>query len=225
METVPIDVCCLKLGWKYEPDHVNNLFKQVEKTTTINNFICYTDNPSLLNTNITCKQLKPIYNDRMWWNKVLLMEPELHERRTIYLDLDVYVHNDLNTIEEGQVLKTNWFSDVVSDAIHGSNINSSVMVFDRDQWGHEIWQSQWHNWNAYGDKLYKSFYGLDMWLYRHHKLIQYKFIESGLVYSYKFGCEFPNDIEQEVIRDDKVLCIFDDYDGDKLKELWNVSSM
>ena len=53
METVSkLDVCCLKLGSAYTPDNVNKLFRDVEKTTHINDFICFTEESSGLNSNI-----------------------------------------------------------------------------------------------------------------------------------------------------------------------------
>ena len=52
------------------------MFEQTEQTTDINNFICYTENRSGLNSNITVKGL-PVnspMDQRMWWNKVWLLD-------------------------------------------------------------------------------------------------------------------------------------------------------
>lgn len=211
MQSVPIDVCCLKVGYKYGSEYVNNLAKQIERTTTFNDFICYTDDPSNIDSNITVKLLYPKYHERMWWNKVLLFDPKLHERKTIYLDLDVIVHNDLSKLQ-GQICKTVWFQDIVSDAIHGSNLNSSVLTLTDD------WMTAWTEWLAYHDKLYKSYYGLDMWLYRRQKQLQNNLITEG-VYSFKFT--------GEELKEDQIVCIFDDYEdrGEYLRNYWNDTSM
>ena len=211
MQSVPIDVCCLKVGSKYRSEYVNNLAKQVERTTAFNDFICYTDDKELIDSNITVKEFKPKYDDRMWWNKVLLFDPKLHERKTIYLDLDVIVHNDLNKLQ-GQICKTVWFKDIVSDAIHGSNLNSSILTLTDD------WITPWTEWLAYHDKLYKSYYRLDMWLFRRHKQIQNKLITDG-VYSFKFT--------GEELKEDQIVCIFDDYEDrdEYLRNYWNDTSV
>ena len=74
MEAVSkLDVCCLKIGDAYTSSNVNRLFEQTEQTTDINNFICYTENRSGLNSNITVKGLPSARMDeRMWWNKVCM---------------------------------------------------------------------------------------------------------------------------------------------------------
>ena len=211
MQSVPIDVCCLKVGEKYNHEYVNNLFKQVEKTTLINDFICYTDDMSLIDSNITTKPFDVKYKDRMWWNKVLLFKPDLHERKTIYLDLDTIVHNDLNKLE-GQICKTVWFNDLISNAVHGSNLNSSVLIFDNTV-KHNWWTAAWKDWLAYSEKIFKSYYGLDMWLFRRHKAIQSNLIIKG-IYSFKFT--------GEQLREDNIVCIFDDYEerDQYLRKFW-----
>ena len=102
--------------------------------------------------------------------------------------------------------------------IHYCNINSSVMrLFDNN------FEKQYCDWYDNKEKLYKSFYGLDAWFYRRHKL---DFFDPGIVYSYKFGSQFPNDVEQNKLRSDHAICVFDDCENryDILKELWNGSS-
>ena len=72
-------------------------------------------------------------------------------------------------------------------------------------------------------KLYKSFYGLDSWIYRRHHN-NTKYFPPGLAYSYRYGAKYPNDVEPEKIREGFVVCSFDDIEDkeSKLKELWNV---
>ena len=105
-----------------------------------------------------------------------------------------------------------WFKDIVSDAIHGSNLNSSILTLTDD------WITPWTEWLAYHDKLYKSYYGLDMWLFRRHKQIQNKLITDG-VYSFKFT--------GEELKEDQIVCIFDDYEDrdEYLRNYWNDTSV
>ena len=78
------------------------------------------------------------------------------------------------------------------------------------------------DWLANWEKLYKSFYGLDMWFYRRHKILQSRFFKRGHIYSYKFGSIYPNDIEQNEFRSNHVVCILDDVENKQ--EVLDVSS-
>ena len=220
MEAVSkLDVCCLKIGDAYTSSNVNRLFEQTEQTTDINNFICYTENRSGLNSNITVKGL-PVnspMDQRMWWNKVWLLDGSLHEEETIYVDLDVILHRDLRELPKGQIVETVWFSENISNIIHCCNINSSVMRFKDDNF-----KSMYLDWLANGEKIFKSFYGLDMWFYRRHKIMQSLFFDPKYIYSYKFGSSFPEDVEANTIRDDHVICVLDDVENKQ--EILNVSS-
>ena len=124
METVSkLDVCCLKLGSAYTPDNVNKLFRDVERTTHINDFICFTEEFSGLNSNITVRELPgPKMDDRMWWNKVYLLGGDVFENETIYLDLDVIIHSSLIGLPEGQIIETSWFSEPMSKVIHSLSL-------------------------------------------------------------------------------------------------------
>ena len=68
-----LDIVCLKVGEAYGPEYVNEMFKRVDDLMPVGDFICYTDNPLDLNSNITVRGITPLYNDRMWWNKVRLL--------------------------------------------------------------------------------------------------------------------------------------------------------
>ena len=219
METVSkLDVCCLKLGSAYIADNVNKLFRDVERTTHINDFICFTEESSGLNSNITVRELPgPKMDDRMWWNKVYLLGGDVFENETIYLDLDVIIHSSLIGLPEGQIIETSWFSEPMSKVIHSCNINSSVMRFKDNNFS-----TMYCDWLANWEKLYKSFYGLDMWFYRRHKILQSRFFKRGHIYSYKFGSIYPNDIVQNEFRSNHVVCILDDVENKQ--EVLNVSS-
>ena len=213
-----LDIVCLKVGEAYGPEYVNEMFKRVDDLMPVGDFICYTDNPLDLNGNITVRGITPLYNDRMWWNKVMLLNPA-HENNALYLDLDTYMHKGIHGLNlKGQILKTAWFSNDMAMKIHYCNINSSVMrLFDNN------FEKQYRDWYDNKEKLYKSFYGLDSWFYRRHNL---DFFDPGVAYSYKFGSQFPNDVEQNKLRRDHAICVFDDCENryDILKELWNGSS-
>jgi len=168
-----------------------------------------TDDPTGLHKDIKIIEITDDFEERKWWNKIKLFEPGLFDQPTIYLDLDCYIHTPLNkffeTYKPGKlnILKTNWFSDGIARKVHQCNVNSSIMIIDKDNCA-----PLWKECKANIEKMYKSFYGLDPWIYRRHKENIYYF-EPGLAYSYKHGCVFPSDIEQNKLRQLPV-CIFDD---------------
>ena len=80
----------MKVGVGYKSEFVNQMLHQIEKTNKIDDFICWTDNPRGLDSNVTVHNFKPKFNERLWWNKAMLFEPGLFESDTIYLDLALY---------------------------------------------------------------------------------------------------------------------------------------
>ena len=217
--SILIDVVCLKVGLGYKAEYVNQLFKQVKKTTNVNNFICITDNPRGINPDIETQVFEPLFDERMWWNKVVLFEPGKFKNDTVYLDLDCYVQGDIEYfVGKGDILHTSWFNKDVIRYIFCCSVNSSVMYINENNY-----EPLWKDFNQNKMKLYLSFYGLDSWIYRRH-LDHLKFFPSKKVYSYRYGAFYPEDVEPEKIRDGFLVCSFDDMidKESKLKELWNV---
>ena len=200
---------CLKVGKLYNAEYVNQLYKQIKRFHPDCELRCITDDSTGLHPDIIPMDVEDRFGSRKWWNKVRLFQPFLFEEPTIYLDLDCFVHGPLNkffdTFVPGKlnILKTTWFSDGVATKIHQCNVNSSIMVIDKDNCA-----PLWEECISHIEKMYQSFYGLDPWIYRRHRENIYYF-EPGLAYSYKHGCVFPNDIEQNKLRQLPV-CIFDD---------------
>ena len=199
----------VKVGKLYGVDYVNELYNQLLTLHKDCIYYCMTDDPTGLHKDIKIIKTTDDFEERKWWNKIKLFEPGLFDQPTIYLDLDCYVHTPLNkffeTYKPGKlnILKTNWFSDGIARKVHQCNVNSSIMIIDKDNCA-----PLWKECKANIEKMYKSFYGLDPWIYRRHRENIYYF-EPGLAYSYKHGCVFPSDIEQNKLRQLPV-CIFDD---------------
>lgn len=210
-------IVCMKVGVGYKSEFVNQMLHQIEKTNKIDDFICWTDNPRGLDSNVTVRNFKPKFNERLWWNKAMLFEPGLFESDTIYLDLDCFVHGDLSCfISAGQILRTTWFSEEINHYIFHCNVNSSVMYLKDDNF-----KTLYVEFTRLTERLYKSFYGLDSWIYRRHRP-NVKFFEDGLAYSYKYGSTFPNDLLPYTTRDNHVVCCFDDVDDkyETLHKFW-----
>lgn len=199
----------LKVGDTYSADYVNNLYKQLLTFDKNCRYYCLTDNKKGLNSNIEIINITDDYNERKWWNKTKLFEPGLFDQPTLYLDLDCYIHTDPSPFfkdsatDKLNVLKTFWFSDDMATKIHQCTVNTSVMVIDE----HNC-EKLWRDYNDNKERIFKSFYGLDPWLYRRHK-DNINYFKPGIAYSYKHGCHFPGDIQVNTLRQIPV-CIFDD---------------
>ena len=217
--TLKIDIVTLKVGLGYKSEYVNQLFKQAEETNDLGSFTCFTDNPRGINPNISIEEFNPMYKERMWWNKIAFFEPGLFKNDTIYLDLDCVIQGDLSPfVNTGHVLHTSWFSENVNHYIFGCSVNSSVMYLKDDNFA-EVYS----DFIEHKDKVYKSFYGLDSWMYRRH-INKIKYFPEGLVYSFRYGAKYPHDVEGQKLRDNFSVCCFDDIEDkeSRLKEVWNV---
>ena len=204
---------CVKFGDLYSAEYVNQLYKQIGDP-----FYCMTEDREGINSNIQILQADDEVPERKWWNKAKLFEPGLLEGSFVYFDLDCYVKNlnDLHPHPKGpQFIKTVWFSDDVARKVFNVNVNSSVMVINNNT------DFLWKEWCDNKQKLFRSFYGLDAWIYRRW-LKDIQFIDSQLVYSYRYGHIWPDDTEANIFRDIPI-CIFDNVDNrdEVLKDIWN----
>ena len=96
------------------------------------------------------------------------------------------------------------------------DVNSSVMVIGPQ--GSEPLYREWHDNKV---KLFKSFYGLDHWIYRRHRN-NIDYFPSGVAYSYRYGNQYPNDVDEFKIRTQIPITVLDDIlEKDKaIDKLW-----
>ena len=91
------NIICVKFGNKYTSDFVNKLYMDLVCHDPINkfNFFCYTDNPEGINDSINI--INPIGPTlKGVWNKLALFSEEFPiQGENIYLDLDVFIANDI----------------------------------------------------------------------------------------------------------------------------------
>lgn len=100
---------CLKHGAKYGPEYVNKLYNMTKRNSTIDfEFVCFTENPSGINENITIKPLPVITNINGWWYKPMFFNPKLGLNGTIlFMDLDLIVFRNIDrlwTYKTGQFI-------------------------------------------------------------------------------------------------------------------------
>lgn len=106
-----VNVICMKWGTLYGPEWVNKLYGGVSRHTTWNvRFVCLTDDPSGIRSEVECLPLPTLNLDTdgqslrrgrlgsdgvsdPWWNKMSAFRESVHDLSgmTLYLDLDVLV--------------------------------------------------------------------------------------------------------------------------------------
>lgn len=92
-------IVCLKHGTKYSADYVNKLYNMCKRHCTLDfEFVCFTENPSNINSHITIKSLPelPIHG---WWYKPMFFDPNLGLNGTIlFFDLDVIIFKNIDNL-------------------------------------------------------------------------------------------------------------------------------
>lgn len=217
-----IDGVCLKVGIAYKADFVNNLYYQFKQHNPTGKFYCYTDNKNRIHEDIECVKINSRYDERMWWNKCLLFEPERFMNPTVFFDLDSFIHNPIQPLVDGSdefkpnFLHTHWFSENMAKIIHQCDVNSSIMVLHKRNY-----EQLWEEYRKNEVKLFKSFYGIDSWVFRRHRE-NISFLPPKLVYSLKYGSAYPDDTTPDKVRDNHIVAVLDNVEDKEkvLKGLW-----
>lgn len=96
-----LNIVCIKWGDLYGPEYINILFDMVRrnvKTYTKGRFICFTDDATGLDPEITVKPLPSGVTG--WWNKIYLFKKGLFDPkdRVFYLDDDTVISGKIDDI-------------------------------------------------------------------------------------------------------------------------------
>ena len=136
------------------------------------NFICYTENANGIDRNVIVQSL-PAYDLEKWWWKLILFQYPT-KARTLFLDLDVVIQNNITHLKDYCVqnkictIKAYWKPhriDMKPIAPNfDMNLNSSVMIWQGDLTN--IWKTFIQDPEHY---IFK-YSGIDSFLYFHHFL-------------------------------------------------------
>lgn len=174
-----MNVVTVKIGSKYSSDYVNALYDSIYSS----NFYCYTDDSEGLNPNI--KVIEPIEELDGVWNKLALFSLDLG--KVIYLDLDVVIQGDIESIynvDTFTMVKCYWkpldqlYDGWMNNMDH--NINSSVMVWNGLE-NIDIWNKFMEDPEYYMTK----YHGIDHFIF--HEGFTSDFWEQGKIYSRLYG--------------------------------------
>jgi hypothetical protein len=178
-------IICLKIGNIYSADYVNNLYRAVRQFT-IDDFICFTDDPSNIDAGVICYELLPRQSEGWWptWSKIEIFGREEIKKysKKIYFDLDLVIQGDINPIlshdADWAVIKSIWKGvKFRTQNPKEPCYNTSVMVWKDISWIYEKWQSDWRN-------IVNTWIGTDKWYYNNKIVPTYL---PNIFYSYREG--------------------------------------
>jgi len=155
------NILCVKHGDKYSAEHVNRLYRMVEKNTSLPfSFYCLTEDPTGLECNVI--PLDESLDMKAWWWKICLFDKDMPQGYNLYFDLDVVIQGNIDCLmEPTDVLR---LIDYSTEETDGEDINehirtyynSSIMVWKTGT-HHDVYEKCISDW-----KYYESVYmGLD----------------------------------------------------------------
>jgi len=179
-------------------------------------FICYTDNPDGIDSNVVTIPL-PDYQLETWWWKLTLFQYAIKET-TIFFDLDVVLQNDITHLvdysESGKLctIKAYWKPHRIDmepkPPGFDMNLNSSVMIWKGDLT--KIWDTFIED----PEKYMFTYKGIDSFLYFHH-FEKLNWLPKGEVYSRLYGYDENNyqragkeEVKKYFYKEDYNICIF-----------------
>lgn len=192
-------ILTLKYGDKYSSDDVNRIFID---TAGKYNYVCVTDNPEGLFSNIYTIPIEGEPDGH--WEKVKLFQ--YYFGKTLYLDLDVAIQNDIehlfSYLDKTPVICYTYWKDRGEKhgmSIHDfpyhkderwaynylSNFNSSVMMWEDARHIYDYWKKD-------QDYYMVKYAGDDRFLY--HENFTFEHWPRGEIYSFKFdGAKYQPD--------------------------------
>jgi len=190
-----MEIICLKWGDKFNHEHVNRLYKMVQKNYKDDfNFICYTENKSQINNDIEIRPLNLDHDLENWWWKLTLFE-NITEKPSMFLDLDIVIQNDIthfkNYCHNDKICAIKaWWKPHVRDAKptppgYNMDLNSSILIWKGDL------TNVWKEFYDESDYLMLKYNGIDSYLYFHQQ-DKLHFLSRGEVYSRLYGINETN---------------------------------
>ncbi len=243
---------CIKWGTKYEPHYVNNLYRMVQKNYTKDfTFTCYTDDPEGLECDTKpIPDIEPLHPKHWFgienycWDRSKFLVFNSHNwlgyiGKWCYFDLDIIIQDNIDDLDElalkPRMIYSKWDNpqhvhERLFIDIRGTQYNSSMMCWNRDQAEHIFWEAMEED-----QQIFRTFYkGTD----NYHFWRQRDFwnnIPYDWVYSYNRGKEYPDDLETHKYREECKICLFnvdntpnnegqikiDELQDEKLLRLWH----
>lgn len=238
------NILCVKWGNKYD-GYEEKLKEQLEKYCSFDfNFYCLTDNP----TKEYHIQLPTFWDEyyvpKMFWayRKFYMFNedlfPDIKGDEFLYLDLDIIIHNSVDyffnlNMDKPWIIR-GWWNNLETCKLNFNKgesplINSSVIRWNRGQlkqiYNHIIDPKQ----NT--PYIFQAFKTIDNYLNRiwynieNDKSDIFNVFEKGIIYSWYKGNIYPSDMEIKKIRNNHILCLFNNSsleDDKDIEKLWKI---
>ena len=238
------NILCVKWGNKYD-GYEEKLKEQLEKYCSFDfNFYCLTDNP----TKEYHVQLPNFWDEyyvpKMFWayRKFYMFNedlfPDIKGDEFLYLDLDIIIHNSVDyffnlNMDKPWIIR-GWWNNLETCKLNFNKgesplINSSVIRWNRGQlkqiYDHIIDPKR----NT--PYIFQAFKTIDNYLNRiwynieNDKSDIFNVFEKGIIYSWYKGNIYPSDMEIKKIRNNHILCLFNNSsleDDKDIEKLWKI---
>ena len=200
-------VTCVKIGKKYPPIYVNKLYNAVRKYTN-NDFICFTDDPSGIDSNVIVYDMQPLVKDSSKWREPKRMRIGIHSwwpawsklelfareeldkyDKKIFFDLDVIIQGDITPILDFETnfavspckwKSPDWVKRHHTDKKPAFSFNTDCVVWRDIKFIYEQYIPNWQ-------KHVMMYKGIDPYLNQNH-FSDLEFLPD-VFYSYREGSE------------------------------------
>lgn len=185
-------IICLKIGSRYDSTYVNNLARSIRKYTD-RDIICFTDDPSGIDSNVITYEMTPRNSDAStwkqgsWWptwNKIEIFGREEIKKyaRKVYFDVDLVIQGDIGPIlnhdADWATVKSVWKGfKFRRNNPRKPDWNTDAMVWKDNTWIYEKWESDWEN-------IVNRWRGTDDWYWDNKIVPTYL---PKIFYSYREG--------------------------------------
>lgn len=215
-----MNIVCLKWGELYGSHYVNRLYNNCKKFVNIDfDFYCVTDNPEGLNENIKTLDIANYqfpngkYGGHLFTaEKIKVLADPIFKDKTLLLDLDLIILNDITKYLENVVVDkvlfnyNDWQDEgkLKKNFFRGDTRVNSGFVISTAKTAKLIEDELFGKWHDYYAFKYKS---LDRTLEQLKDLISFH-TQENLIYSYLGGAKYGIDMEKCKYRPEYKVCIF-----------------
>lgn len=163
-----LNFVCLKWGTKYSSEFVNKLYSMINRYYDSFNLYCMTDDSIGIDKRIKCIDLPNDNLEKWWWKIYLFNEEWMTLDNAIFMDLDLIIQDKFETSfsNKPSLLYTDWINvdqmhkDILTDRYKFCEINSSVIMWNKETKRHHIWEDFMSN----KEKILFLFRGMDNYL-------------------------------------------------------------
>lgn len=177
-----INIVCLKHGTLYDASYVNKLRNMVSRNLSLpHKVVCFTDDPSGIDSSIECRTLPDDTRFTGWWWKpyVFARNHFSHSDVNLFIDLDMVIVNDMRPLFEfpGDIVGMRDVIATFHPSIH--KLGSAVMRWQGDY--SCIWDELVKN-----PSIMRSMRGDQDWIW-HRMKNEMKLYPLEWIPSYKWG--------------------------------------